>query len=138
MNFSSKLLNIHRHTSPSYHLYCTCVMNAPISNYNKVVQEPSWYTNFNICCVYWCHCQDAWVHKWHGGKYTLYKQDAKNSSVETVYFLKITTFLWIILILHPGRSSLLLETVTIKFGRPRTDIWSGGLRAEKKQIPLAW
>ena len=33
-----------------------------------------------------------------------------------VVFLKITTFLWRILILHPGRTSLLLETVTIKFG----------------------
>ena len=33
-----------------------------------------------------------------------------------VYFLKITTFLWIIIILHPDPSSLLLETVTKKFG----------------------
>ena len=34
-----------------------------------------------------------------------------------VYFLKITTFLWIILILHPCCNSILLETVTIKFCR---------------------
>ena len=44
-----------------------------------------------------------------------------------VYFLKISTFLWIIVILHPGHNSLLLETVTIKFGGsrgrgPRADI----------------
>ena len=55
-----------------------------------------------------------------------------------VYFLKITTFLWIILILHPGCNSILLETVTIKFGGPtgrgpradiRADIWDGRPRA---------
>ena len=43
--------------------------------------------------------------------------------------------------LHPGRSSLLLETVTIKFGSPRgggpkTDMWAGGQRAEKNKYPL--
>ena len=43
--------------------------------------------------------------------------------------------------LHPGRSSLLLETVTIKFGGPRgggprTDMWAGGQRAEKNKYPL--
>ena len=62
-----------------------------------------------------------------------------------VYFLKITTFLWIILILHPGCNSILLETVTIKFGGPRgrgpradirADIWDGGPRAEKNKYPL--
>ena len=53
-----------------------------------------------------------------------------------VYFLKITTFLRIILILHPGRSSILLENLTTKFGGPRTDIWSGGPRAEKNKYPL--
>ena len=36
-----------------------------------------------------------------------------------VVFLKITTFLWRILILHNGLTSLVLETVTIKFRRPR-------------------
>ena len=36
-----------------------------------------------------------------------------------LHFLKIATFLWIILILHPGHTSLLLETVIIKFGAPR-------------------
>ena len=62
-----------------------------------------------------------------------------------VYFLKITTFLWVILILHPGCNSLLLETVTIKFGGPRgrgtrtdtrVDIWGGGPMAEKNKYPL--
>ena len=53
-----------------------------------------------------------------------------------VYFLKLTTFLWIILILHPGRGSLLLKTVAIKFGGQRTDIWGGGLRAEKNKYLL--
>ena len=38
-----------------------------------------------------------------------------------VYFLKITTFLWIILILHPGHTSLFHETVTIKFIGPRAE-----------------
>ena len=42
---------------------------------------------------------------------------------------------------HPGRNSLLLETVTIKFGGqrsrgPKTDIWAGGQRAEKNKYPL--
>ena len=32
-----------------------------------------------------------------------------------VVFLKITTFLWIILILHSGHTSLFIKTVTIKF-----------------------
>ena len=36
-----------------------------------------------------------------------------------VVFLKITTFLWISLILHPGHTNVLLETVTIKFMGPR-------------------
>ena len=62
-----------------------------------------------------------------------------------VYFLKISTFLWIILILHPGRSSLFLETVTIKFGGSRgrgpradirADISGGQPRAEKNKYPL--
>ena len=35
-----------------------------------------------------------------------------------VVFLKITTFLWRILILPPGHTSLFLETVTIKFMGP--------------------
>ena len=43
-------------------------------------------------------------------------------------FLKITTFLWIILILHPGHTSLFHETVTIKFIRPRAE-------GREKQIP---
>ena len=36
-----------------------------------------------------------------------------------VVFLKVTTFLWIILMLHPGYASLFLETITIKFMGPR-------------------
>ena len=50
----------------------------------------------------------------------MYKQDMKKFSVDNV-FLKITTFLWIILILH---TSLFLEIVTTKFG-------GGGPRARK-------
>ena len=65
------------------------------------------------------------------GKCTLYKQDIKNSSV-----YDITTFLWIILILHPGHTSLLLETVTIKFMGPRAEGRHIKSRAEaqEKQI----
>ena len=53
-----------------------------------------------------------------------------------MFMFQITTYLWIIFMLYPGRSSLLLETVTIKFGgprggRPRTD-----MRAEKNKYPL--
>ena len=33
-----------------------------------------------------------------------------------VHFFKVTTFLWIILILHPSHTSLFRETVIIKFG----------------------
>ena len=36
-----------------------------------------------------------------------------------VVFLKVSTFLWIILILYPGHTSLFLETVTMKFGEPK-------------------
>ena len=58
-----------------------------------------------------------------------------------MFMFHITTYLWIIFILHPGRRRLLLETVTIKFGGPRgggprTDMWGGGLRAEKNKYPL--
>ena len=60
-----------------------------------------------------------------------------------VYSLKITTFLWVILMLHPGRSRLFLETVTIKFerGEPRgkesrAGIWGQGQRTEKNKYPL--
>ena len=58
-----------------------------------------------------------------------------------MFMFQITTYLWIIFMLHPGRSSLLLETVTIKFGGlrgggPRTDMWAGGQRAEKNKYSL--
>ena len=58
-----------------------------------------------------------------------------------MFMFQITTYLWIIFILHPSRRSLLHETVTIKFGDPRgggprTDMWGGGQRAEKNKYPL--
>ena len=58
-----------------------------------------------------------------------------------MFMFQITTYLWIIFILHLGRKSLLLETVTIKFGGlrgggPRIDMWGGGQRAEKNKYPL--
>ena len=54
-----------------------------------------------------------------------------------VHFFKVTTFLWIILILHPSHTSLFRETVIIKFGGGRgADIWGRGPRAEKNKYPL--
>ena len=58
-----------------------------------------------------------------------------------VYFSKLTTFLWIILIRQPGRSSLLLEIVIINFGGPmrrgqRANICGRGSRVEKNKYPL--
>ena len=55
-----------------------------------------------------------------------------------MFMFHITTYLWIIFILHPGRRRLLLETVTIKFGGPRgggprTNMWGGGKRVEKNK-----
>ena len=50
-----------------------------------------------------------------------------------VHFFKVTTVLWIILILHPSHTSLFLETVIIKFGGSRDRHM--GPRAEKN-IPL--
>ena len=57
------------------------------------------------------------------------------------YMFQITTYLWIIFIVHPGRRSLLLESVTIKFGSPRgggprTDMWGGGQGDEKNKYSL--
>ena len=43
--------------------------------------------------------------------------------IMNVYFLKITTYLWIILILHPGRNSILLETVICCYGIPLGSIF---------------
>ena len=48
-----------------------------------------------------------------------------------VVFFKITAFLWIILILHPGHTSLFLETKTINFMWP----WGLGAEGREKQIP---
>ena len=58
-----------------------------------------------------------------------------------MFMFQITTYLRIIFMLHHGRSSLLLETVTIKFGGlrgggPRTDMWARGQRAEKNKYLL--
>ena len=38
-----------------------------------------------------------------------------------LHFFKVTTFLWIILILHPSHNIIFLETVIIKFGGPRAE-----------------
>ena len=48
-----------------------------------------------------------------------------------VVFFKITVFLWIILILHPGHTSIFLETKTINFMWP----WGLGAEGREKQIP---
>ena len=48
-----------------------------------------------------------------------------------IVFLKITTFLWIILILHPGYINLYPETVTVKPMRPG----GPGPGAEKNKYP---
>ena len=57
-----------------------------------------------------------------------------------VLFLKITTFLGLTLIIHPGHTSRFFETVKMKFmgptGRgPRADEWGRGPRAEKNKYP---
>ena len=54
-----------------------------------------------------------------------------------LHFFKVTTFLWIILVLHPNHTSPFLEAVIIKFGGPRTEGRHMGPRAEgrQKQIP---
>ena len=49
-----------------------------------------------------------------------------------IVFLKITTFLWIILILHPGYINLYPETVTVKPMRPG----GPGPGAEKNKYPV--
>ena len=48
-----------------------------------------------------------------------------------VVFFKITAFLWIILILHLGHTSLFLETKTINFMWP----WGLGAEGREKEIP---
>ena len=61
-----------------------------------------------------------------------------------VAILKITIFLWIVLLAHPGHISLLFETVKINFGGakglrgqgPRVDIQDWRLKAEKNKNPL--
>ena len=59
-----------------------------------------------------------------------------------IVFLNIDTFLWILLIPHPGHTSLFLETVTVKFTGMRVGGAQGcrpimGVRVEgrEKQIP---
>ena len=55
-----------------------------------------------------------------GGIYTLYNQGRKILLlIMYVLFLKITRFLGPTLIIYPGHTSLFLETVKIKFMRPR-------------------
>ena len=48
-------------------------------------------------------------------------QTRKNLALVKFYvvFLKMTPFLWVTLILHPGHTSLFLEAVRIKFMGPR-------------------
>ena len=56
----------------------------------------------------------------------MYKQDTKNSFVDNIcYIFKDNCILQIILIFRPSYTSLILETVLIKFG---------GLRAEDRHI----
>ena len=54
-----------------------------------------------------------------------------------LHFFRVTTFLWIILILHLSHTSLFLETAIIKFGGPRAEGGHMGPRVEgrEKQIP---
>ena len=61
----------------------------------------------------------------------------KNAFIIYVVFFKIARFLWIILILNPGHTSLFLESVTIKFLEPTVEDPHVELRAEaqEKQIP---
>ena len=78
------------------------------------------YWNFDISCIYWCHHVDAGAHKWLGSKCILYKQDTKNSFLDNVCCIFEDNYiLWIIFVFHPGYTSLILETVLIKFGGPR-------------------
>ena len=53
-------------------------------------------------------------------------------SIIHILFLKITKFLGLTLIPHPGHTSLFLETVKITFMGPR----GRGPRAEKNKYPL--
>ena len=111
--------SIYHHVSLSYHQVFLLDMRVECPNLNlKRSCDSPLNTNFNICCVYWCHYIYVGVGKWLG-KYTLDKQDTKNSSVDNVCC--ITTFLWIILIFHSSHTSLFLENVTVKLGRPRTE-----------------
>ena len=45
-----------------------------------------------------------------------------------VVFWKITTFLWITLILHPGHTSLESARIRLWSRGPRADIWGRGPR----------
>ena len=67
----------------------------------------------------------CWCRGWQMVKWKIYLVQARQEKffcwLMYAVFLKITTFLWIILILHPGHTSLFHETVTIKFIRPRAE-----------------
>ena len=61
----------------------------------------------------------------------------KNAFIIDVVFFKIARFLWIILILNPGHTSLFLESATIKFlgstvEGPHVELWA---EVQEKQIP---
>ena len=59
----------------------------------------------------------------------MYKQDTENSFVDNVCCIFEDNYiLWIILIFHPGYTSLILETVLIKLG-------GRGAEGREKQIP---
>ena len=53
-----------------------------------------------------------------------------------VLFLKITRFLGLTLILHPGHTSLFLESVKIRFMGPRGRGPTYGAEGREKQIPV--
>ena len=70
------------------------------------------------------------------GKCTLYKQDTQKYSVDKLCCIFEDNYIFVEnLILHPGHTSLFLETVTIKFGLPKAEDRHIGPRAEdgKKQ-----
>ena len=74
--------------------------------------------------------------KWVGGIYTLISKTGKVLLfIMYVLFLKITRFLGLTLILHPGHISLFLETVKVKFLGPRVEDQHIGPRTKKNKYP---